>query len=417
MIALVDCNNFYASCERVFRPNLENKPIVVLSNNDGCIIARSNEAKEIGIKMGEPAFKAKKKIEENDIRVFSSNYALYGDMSNRVMKILSSESSKIEIYSIDEAFLDFSNIASCKQKALFIREKVKKWTGIPTSVGIAKTKVLAKIANSIAKKYCKNGIFLLDGINLINRALKYFPVQDLWGIGTRLTKFLNSQGIYTAYELSKCNELWIKKNLSILGLKLVKELNGISCFPLENQISPRKNIRTSRSFSSGITKFEDLKESVSCFASNCASKLRDQKSYTKKISVFIRTNPFKLNSKHYIGLKSLDLPTATNDTLEIVKYALKSLKSIYRENYIYKKGGVILHHILPDSNLQLSIFDSINREKRKSLMSVYDSINNKMGRDTVRLSVQGQNRKWRMKQEKLSPCYTTRMSEILNVKI
>ncbi len=417
MIALADCNNFYASCERVFRPELEGKPVVVLSNNDGCIIARSNESKALGFKMGEPAFKIKQKIAKYNVNVFSTNFTLYGDLSKRVMSILREESNNIEIYSIDEAFMDFSDIGACEEKAILLRAKVKQWTGIPISIGIAKTKVLAKLANHIAKKHCVNGVFVLEGEDLLRRALNYFPVEDIWGVGSKTAKFLNQRGIKTALQLAHSDESWIKRNLSISGLKLVKELKGIPCFPLNDTPPPKKNICTSRSFGSEVNSLSELKESVSSFASMCASKLRRQKSVAKRVSVFIYTNPFKLNRKQYNGYQVLELPTATNDTLEIVQIALKGLKLIYREDCIYKKAGVIVHLTSPESQLQLSIFDKIDRLKRKNLMTAYDNINDRMGADTVRLTVQGQDRKWKMKQEQLSPCYTTRMTEILEVNI
>lgn len=417
MIALADCNNFYASCERVFRPELKGKPIVVLSNNDGCIIARSNESKALGFKMGEPAFKIKEKIEKHDVNVFSTNFTLYGDMSKRVMNILREESTNIEIYSIDEAFMDFSDIGGYEEKAILLRAKVKQWTGIPISIGIAKTKVLAKIANHIAKKHRINGVFVLEGEDLLRRALNYFPVEDIWGIGRQSAKFLQNRGIKTALQLSQCDESWVKRNLTISGLKIVNELKGIPCIPLDDTPPPKKNICTSRSFGSEVHSLNELRESVSSFASMCASKLRKQKSVAKKVSVFIYTNPFKVDRKQYNGYKVLELPTATNDTLEIVKMALKGLESIYRKDCIYKKAGVIVHDTSPESQLQLNIFDKVDRVKRKSLMKAYDSINHRMGRDTVRLTVQGYDRKWRMKQEQLSPCYTTRMTEILEVRI
>lgn len=417
MIALADCNNFYASCERVFRPELENKPVVVLSNNDGCIIARSNEAKALGFKMGEPAFKIKQKIATHKVSVFSTNFTLYGDMSKRVMNLLRAESNTIEIYSIDEAFMDFTAIGGYEEKAILLRAKVKQWTGIPISIGIAKTKVLAKIANHIAKKHRINGVFVLEGEALLRRALNYFPVEDLWGVGRKTAKFLQQRGIKSALQLSQCDESWVKNHLSITGLKLVKELKGIPCFPIEDTPVPRKNICTSRSFGSEVHSLSQLKESVASFAAMCASKLRKQKSVAKKVSVFITTNPFKLDRKQYNGYRLLTFATATNDTLEIVKIALQGLDAIYRSDCIYKKAGVIVHENSPEAQLQLSMFDQVDRVKRKKLMYAYDSINHRMGRDTVRLTVQGQDRKWKMKQEQLSPCYTTRITEILEVSV
>jgi DNA polymerase V len=417
MIALADCNNFYASCERVFRPELENKPVLVLSNNDGCVIARSNEVKALGIKMGEPAFKIKDKIDAYKVNVFSTNFTLYGDMSKRVMNILRSESEDIEIYSIDEAFMDFQGIGGVEEKAINLRKKVKQWTGIPISIGIAETKVLAKIANHVAKKHRKNGVFVLQGEDLVRRALNYFPVEDLWGIGRQSAKFLHKRNIKTAWQLAQCDERWIKRNLSISGLKLVKELKGIPCYPLEQTPPRKKNICTSRSFGNEVHDIAELKESVSTFASNCAKKLRDQNTVCKKLSVFIITNPFKADAKQYHGYQVLEFPTATNDSIEISKMALRGLQNIYRSDCIYKKAGVIVHDISPENQMQLNLFDTVDRAKRKSLMYAYDAINNKMGRDTVRLTVQGYDRKWKMRQEQLSPCYTTRITELLEVNL
>ncbi len=417
MIALADCNNFYASCERVFRPELEGKPVLVLSNNDGCVIARSNEVKVLGIKMGEPAFKIKEIILKNKVNVFSTNFMLYGDMSNRVMSILKEESSAIEIYSIDEAFMDMSEIGGVEDKAILLRAQVKQWTGIPISIGLAHTKVLAKIANHIAKKYRKNGVFVLEGTDLIERALKFFPVEDLWGIGRQSAKLLHKNNIKTAWQLAQCDDRWIKRNLNITGLKLVKELRGEICYPLGLVQAPKKNICTSRSFGKEVHSIDELRESVSTFASNCAKKLRYQNTVCKKVSVFILTNPFKPEATQYQGYQILEFPMATNDSLEISKMALQGLRNIFKEDCIYKKAGVIVHDISPESQLQLNMFDKVDRAKRKSLMQVYDTINDKMGRDTVRLTTQGFDRKWKMKQEQLSPCYTTRISELLEVKI
>jgi len=417
MIARADCNNFYASCERVFRPELEGKPVLVLSNNDGCVIARSNEVKALGIKMGEPAFKIKELIRKNKVNVFSTNFMLYGDMSNRVMSILKEESSSIEIYSIDEAFMDMSEIGGVEEKAILLRAQVKQWTGIPISIGLAHTKVLAKIANHIAKKYKKNGVFVLEGTDLIERALKFFPVEDLWGIGRQSAKLLHKNNIKTAWQLAQCDDRWIKRNLNITGLKLVKELRGEICYPLGVVQAAKKNICTSRSFGKEVHSIDELRESVSTFASNCAKKLRDQNTVCKKLSVFILTNPFKPEAKQYQGYQILEFPTATNDSLEISKMALQGLRNIFKEDCIYKKAGVIVHDISSENQLQLNMFDKVDRAKRKNLMFAYDTLNNKMGRDTVRLTIQGFDRKWKMKQEQLSPCYTTRITELLEVKL
>ncbi len=417
MIALVDCNNFYASCERVFQPHLENKPIVVLSNNDGCVIARSNESKALGVKMGAPAFQMKEIFDKNNVHVFSSNFALYGDLSKRVMTILQGEAPQIEIYSIDEAFLDFTGIIDKKKQAVDLRNKVKKWTGIPVSVGLAPTKTLAKIANHVAKKHTKHGVFVLDNNRLIIKVLKRIPVGDVWGVGRRYAEFLSSKGIYTAYDLTLKNDHWVKRNLSINGLRMVKELKGIPCYALESSTSRKKNICTSRSFGRKVKDFDELKEAVASYATGCAMKLRKEKSLAFKVMVFLTTNPFNNSESQYRASQKIMLDVPTNDGVEITKVAISALKKIYKSGFIYKKAGVIVSEIVPDYSRQLSLFDNRDVNKQKKLMDVMDKLNTQMGRDKVRLAVQGFDRKWRLKQERLSPCYTTRLADILTVKV
>lgn len=416
MIALVDCNNFYASCERVFNPKIENKPVIVLSNNDGCVIARSNEAKALGIKVGEPAFKLKNLIEKYNINVFSTNFALYGDLSKRVMNIMSTEVEKMEIYSIDEAFLDFSDYAS-KKRGLAIREKVKKWTGIPVSVGIAPTKVLAKVAGHIAKKHTKSGVFIFDDENLIRRALNFFKVEDLWGIGSNTAKKLKSVGIHTALQFRQCDSSWVKRNLSVNGVRLQKELFGEVCYPIETKIKRRKSICTARSFGSEINKLSKLKEVIGSHANTCATKLRKEKSCCTTVGVFLSTNPFKPQAKQYNPYTVTQLHVPTNDSMEIVKVAIKALESIYRGDCIYKKAGVVVSGTAPQEQTQLSLFDSLDRGKRENINIAVDKVNSLMGKNKVHLAVQGNGRKWKIKQERLSPCYTTRFADILEVRI
>ena len=416
MIALADCNNFYASCERVFNPKLERKPVVVLSNNDGCIIARSNEAKKLGIKMGEPAFKIKNVVEKYNVNVFSTNFALYGDLSKRVMNTFRTEVNKMEVYSIDEAFLDFSDLAD-KERAIQIKKKVQMWTGIPVSIGIAKTKTLAKVANHIAKKYTKAGVFMFDDEDLIRRALNVFPVEDLWGIGKKHAERLKEVGICTALQFREIDTGWIKRHLSINGVKIQKELKGEVYYPLETTIQRKKNICTARSFGTSIKELSKLREVVSSHANNCATKLRKEKSCCSTIRVFLSTNPFISQAKQYHPYRVFNLDVPTNDSIEIVRFALKGLDQIYRSDYIYKKAGVIVGGTIPESQVQLSLFDNLDRDKRRKINSVVDAINRKMGRNKVKLAVQGTGRKWKLRQEKLSPCYTTRFSEILEVRI
>ena len=417
MIALVDCNNFYASCERVFRPELEGKPVVVLSNNDGCVIARSNEAKKLGIKMGEPVFKKKDFFVKNNIHTFSTNFILYGDMSKRVMSILKQNSKEIEVYSIDEAFIDCYN-EDLKKYGADLRYKVGKWTGIPVCVGIAPTKVLAKIANHIAKKHRKSGVFILDNKEIIKKALVFTPIEEVWGIGYKYAQILKEYGIHTAYDLTCIEESWIKKRLSIVVLRIAQELKGISCLKIESKKTAKKNICTSRSFGEPIKEYKLLEEAITTFAVRCCEKLRKQNTCASEISIFIYTNPFNPRHKQYYATKTLKLDRATNDNQILVQQVIRALKMIYKKEYIYKKAGVVVGNIISDNQVQLSLFDKIiQREKYKKLTKVIDKVNNSMGRDKLRIAVQGFDRSWRMKQEKLSPCYTTRIEEILTVKI
>lgn len=417
MIALVDCNNFYASCERVFRPDLENKPIVVLSNNDGCVIARSNEAKKLGIKMGEPAFKKKEVFERNKIKTFSTNFILYGDMSKRVMSIIRNNSKEIEIYSIDEAFIECYN-EDLNTYGTNLRKKVKQWTGIPVSVGIAETKVLAKIANHIAKKYQKSGVFILDNKEIIERALKFTAIEEIWGVGRNHARRFKEYGINTAYDLTCIEESWIKKKFSIVVLRIARELKGIKCLDIESQHKTKKNICTSRSFGNPTSDYNTIKEAISTFAVRCCEKLRKQKTSTSELRIFIYTNPFNPRHRQYYGTKKIQLERATNDNQIIVQEVIKGLRKIYKKGYVYKKAGVIVGNITQENKVQLNLFDQIkNREKYTKISKVIDRINSSMGRDKLRIATQGFDRKWKMKQEQLSQCYTTRIDEILTVKI
>lgn len=417
MIALVDCNNFYASCERVFRPDLENKPIVVLSNNDGCVIARSNEAKKLGIKMGEPAFKKREVFERNKINTFSTNFILYGDMSKRVMSILRNNSKEIEIYSIDEAFIECYN-EDLNTYGTNLRKKVKQWTGIPVSVGIAETKVLAKIANHIAKKYRKSGVFILDNKEIIERALKFTAIEEIWGIGRNHAKRFKEYGINTAHDLTCIEESWIKRKFSIVVLRIAQELKGVRCLDIESQHKTKKNICTSRSFGNPTSDYNTIKEAISTFAVRCCEKLRKQKTSTSELRIFIYTNPFNPRHKQYYGTKKIQLERATNDNQIIIQEVIKGLQKIYKKGYVYKKAGVIVGSITQENQVQLNLFDQIkNREKYTKISKVIDRINSSMGRDKLRIATQGFDRKWKMKQEQLSQCYTTRIDEILTVKV
>jgi len=414
MIALADCNNFYASCERVFNPKLKNKPVIVLSNNDGCVIARSNEAKTLGIKMGEPVFKIKNIIDQNKVYVFSTNFALYGDMSSRVMSLLNDMAPSLEIYSIDEAFLDFDGIRHCDQLVYDIKAKVQKSTGIPISIGVGKTKTLAKISNYIAKKYCKNNVFIIEENSNFSELFKKIPISKLWGIGNSYSFILNNYGVKTIYDFMCLNESWVQKTMNIVGLKMLRELKGESCFPIDLSPSTKKNISTSRTFKNDISDMRLLKQAVSNHAVRCAEKLRKQKSSGRYIGVFLKTNPFKKRARYHSTYNFSILSTATNDSIDIVGTANKLLESIYKKGYEYKKSGVVISDIVPENQVQLSLFNNPkNHSKRQKLFDKIDFINRTMGRDKVRILAQGIPEK--LKQENLSPCYTTRWEDLLRV--
>ena len=418
MIALADCNNFYASCERVFNPKIENKPVVVLSNNDGCVIAHSNEAKALGIKMGEPAFRSKDVFRRHNVHVYSTNFALYGDLSERIMSILTDYAPRIEVYSIDEAFMDFSGIPEKENAAIELRKKVYKWVGIPVSIGVARTKTLSKVANSIAKKQRDNGVCVFADTYEIHACLKEFPVSKLWGVGRQYAQMLDLSGIRSAYELIQKSDQWIQKQMSVVGLKMVKELRGEPCFDLETWWNRKKSITTSRTFGYEVSDFQGLAQALSTYASMCAAKLRKERSCAKTIHIMIYTNPFKQKHRmNYKGCKTVKLDTPTNDGLEIVSRTIEALRSIYRPDCIYKRAGVIVSDIVPQSQVQLTFFDKLaDIEKRQKLMGAVDKLNDSYGRMKIRFALNGFERKWRLRQEKLSPCYTTRLEDLLRIK-
>jgi len=419
MFALIDCNNFYASCERVFRPDLNGKPIVVLSNNDGCVIARSNEAKDLGIPMGAPAFEYEKIFTEKHVNVFSANFALYGDMSQRVMNILSEYSPDIEIYSIDEAFLqlkgfDFLNLKNYGEE---MRHKVTKWTGIPISVGIAPTKALSKVANRIAKKFPKetNGTHIIDSEEKRVKALKWLKVEDIWGIGRQHSKRLNAIGVKTAFDFTKLNDDWVRKHLAIVGLRLKYDLQGIQTLDLE-ETQPKKNIATTRSFETNYTEFEQLKERVVTFAVSCAEKLRRQNSCCNSLMVFIHSNPHRKDLPQYSRNIVVKLPFSTNSSIELAKFAVQALKLIFKKGYYYKKAGVIVQDFTSSKIQQPNLFENSN-ERHIPLMNVIDKMNNLYGQHKIRLASQDIKRVWKMKQEKLSPKYTTNLNDIIIINV
>ena len=398
-IALVDCNSFYVSCERLFNPKIRKKPVVVLSNNDGCIVSRSNEAKALGIKMGEPYFKAKDIIVKNNVHVFSSNYSLYGDLSRRVMRTLKRFNSDIEVYSIDEAFIDLSNFPDneVENVAQEIRAMVLQWTGIPTSIGIAKTKTLSKVANHIAKKK-ESGVTSLIGIENIDPILEKVEINDVWGVGKQLTKFYHENGIYNAKQLKNKSNSWIKKSSNVLSSRTAMELKGIPCINLETTTTKRKSCVVSRSFGKRVEKFQELKEAVAGYCLNASEKIRSESLIAKSITVFIRTSPFQSRFGYYSNSKTIDFPIATNNSIEIVKTALSALETIFKNGYRYQKAGVLLSGLSNDDGKK-NLFSSEKDEKINSLMKSIDSTNYRYGRSAISLASAGIKKKWNMKRE------------------
>jgi DNA polymerase V len=418
MFALVDCNNFFASCERVFRPDLNHKPIAVLSNNDGCVIARSNEVKALGVPMGAPAFKYKHLFEQHQIHVFSSNYALYGDMSSRVMRLLAEYTPDLEIYSIDEAFLKLDGFEhfDLQTYGVAIKKRVDKGTGIPISVGIAPTKSLAKVANRIAKKFPEKtkGVYIIETETQRLKALKWLKIEDVWGIGRRYAKKLNYFGIRTAYDFTLQSDDWVKRNFSIVGLRLKKDLLGEPVIELEH-VATKKSIATTRSFDYTYSDLKTISERVSTFAVSCAEKLRQQQTACTTILVFLQTNRHKANITQYNPQIVVKMPYPSNSSIDIVKFAIKGLKQIYRPNFQYKKAGVVVMNIVPEQNRQLNLFHSPN-PKHQKLMKAVDQLNQTIGYQKVKLACQDLGRTWKMRQEKLSPRYTTQLNEVIKIK-
>lgn len=417
MYALVDCNNFYASCERIFKPQLRDIPIVVLSNNDGCVIARSNEAKKLGIPMGAPAFEYRDVFKENNIQVFSSNYALYGDMSNRVNRILSKYTPDIEMYSIDESFLKFNGFQNynLNDYCLQIRTEILKNTLIPTCVGVAPTKALTKVANRIAKKFPQlNGVYCIDSEEKRIKALKWLDIEDVWGIGRQFAKKLKSKNVNKAYEFTMLPDEYVRKEFSVVGLRLKKELEGLSVLELE-EVATKKNIATTRSFDKTYSDKSYLQERISTFAVTCAEKLRNQKSTCSIVTVFIYTNRFNEKQEQYFKSINVVIPFPTNSGIEISKYAKKGLDQIFKAGYHYKKAGVIVGAIAPEGDKQFNLFEDEPVHHRKA-MNVMDKLNFKYGSKKLKLGSQALDKTWKMRQDLLSPNYTTKLNEILVVQ-
>ena len=424
MFALVDCNNFYASCERAFRPELRLCPVVVLSNNDGCIIARSEEAKALGIQMGTPEFKCRDLLKKHDVAVFSSNYALYGDMSSRVMRLLGKLAPEIEVYSIDEAFLDLSSFTrfDLTDYAQQIRKTVRLYTGIPVCVGIAPTKTLAKIANRIAKKNPEyKGVCVLATAEEIQAALNRTKVEDIWGIGRQWSKLLQAKRIDTAADLAVASPAWIRKHLHIVGARIQAELQGKSCLPMELVRPAKQSICTSRSFGRNVSTLAELQQAVATFASKCAVKLRKEDSLASLLTVFITTSPFDESNDRYWGTRTAALQHPTQDSIAMLKAAETILAGIFRDGKVYKKAGVMVSGIVPKaaSSTTLSLFAEeapTADERHGKIMQVMDAINKRYGSGAVRLAAEN-SEAWKPHQERLSPRYSTRWSDIIEVRV
>lgn len=419
MFALVDCNNFYASCERLFNPKLINRPVIVLSNNDGCVIARSDEAKKVGIAMGSPAFMIKDLVQQHNVAVCSSNYTLYGDLSDRVMQTMAGMVPRVEIYSIDEAFLDLKDIiyTDLLQLGVQLRKTVKKNTGIPVSVGIAPTKTLAKMANRYAKKkYKEVGVFWAANTDLINEMLSATDIGDVWGIGRQYAVFLQNHGFQTALDFVQAPEEWIRKNMTVVGQRMLNELRGIPAIQSLYEPRSKKNICTSRSFGKLLTDKSEIKIAVANYAALCAAKLRKQKTCCTKVHVFVHTNPHKTEDAQYYMSIAIQLDIATNSSSEIIKQALKGFDIIFKPGYRYLKCGVIVMDFIPETAVQSSLFSNAS-PKANTAMKAMDKVNKSLGHEMVRVASQGFERRYKLKAEFLSPCYTTNVQQLLRIKI
>lgn len=428
MKAIIDCNSFYCSCEKLFKPELEGKPVIVLSNNDGCIISRTDEAKKIGVEMGGPYFQAKPLIEKHGVSTFSSNYNLYGDLSWRVMETLRSmlPPGSVEVYSVDEAFLDLAHIDPTELLAFTfkIKDTVEQWTGIKVSIGVAPTKVLSKVANRLCKKnkQATNCVLLLDSPRKIEQALERTPVEDIWGVGHQYAKKLQLYQINNALELSKKEIAWATKNLGgVVGAKLVRELKGLPSREMEDERVTKKMIATTRMFGSSVTELEHIKEAVATYTSRAAEKLRRQHCAASCISVMMivkeEQSPDSTRYHHGASISSyVNLPIATSLTNELIKAALQLTERLFEKGRVYKKAGVILSGIVPDNSIQASLFKAPASEKNRMLMSMMDNINFAMRNDVLKFAAAGVERDWKMRQELRSPRYTTRWEELCEIK-
>jgi DNA polymerase V len=422
ILALIDVNNFYVSCEKAFSGALQTKPTIVLSNNDGCVVARSNDVKR-WIKMGQPVFEVEDIIKEHDIQVFSSNYTLYATMSDRFMRLLSQFSPAVEVYSIDEAFADLTDLASddLTDYGKTIKARVLQYTGLPISIGIASSKCLCKVANELVKHDPSyEGVLNLTTLSEeeIDTLLTRIAIADVWGIGRKYATFLHNHGILTAKDLKYADEQWIRKYLTVTGHRIVLELRGISCMPLEIVKPTKKGIMCAKSFGQDIKEYTELTEAVSCYVARAAEKLRSQDSQAAFLTVFVRTNQCNKDIIHYENSYSIRLPSPTAFTPDLIRAALAGLKAIFQNGFPYKKAGVILSKITPLAYVQPDLFGDVSLYdyyRRARLMAVVDAINAIYGRDSLFFAVQGSTRPWNMRQSSLSGRFTTQWSEILTI--
>ena len=422
VFALVDANNFYVSCERCFDASVRTRPCIVLSNNDGCVVARSNDIKKY-VKMGQPVFEIEDVIQAHDVQVFSSNYSLYATLSARVMAVLSEFSPLQEIYSIDESFLELTNllIADLTEYGRTIKARVLQYTGIPVSISFAATKCLTKIGVEIVKHDPSyEGVLDLTGLSeqALDELLAAVAIEDVWGIGVKYARFLRSFGIDTAKALKYADATWIRKYLTVTGARIVLELRGISCIPIEVERPPKQGIMCSKTFGRDITSREEMKEALAHYAARAAEKLREQDSLASCLTIFIRTNSFRKDTPQYSNSYTINFPSPTAFTPDLIRYALDGLKRIYQDGFRYKKAGVYLTKITPQSALQPDLFGEFSltqQYKQARLMLIVDLLNSIYGRDTLFFAIQGIARNWRMRQLKLSQRFTTQWSEILTI--
>ncbi|EAA8606628.1 translesion error-prone DNA polymerase V subunit UmuC [Salmonella enterica] len=422
MFALVDVNSFYASCEAAFRPDLKGRPVVVLSNNDGCVIARNAEAKRAGVKMGDPYFKQKDLFRRYGVVCFSSNYELYADMSSRVMSTLEAMSPRCEIYSIDEAFCDLTGVRNCRVLQEFgqeLKDAVYQNTGLAVGVGIAQTKTLAKLANHAAKKWQRQtgGVVDLSNQDRQRKLMAALPVDEVWGVGRRISKKLEAMGIKTVLDLADTDIRFIRKHFNVVLERTVRELRGEPCLELEEFAPSKQEIVCSRSFGERITDYDAMRQAICSYAARAAEKLRGEHQYCRFISTFVKTSPFALNEPYYGNSAAVKVLIPTQDSRDIINAAVKCLDKIWRDGYRYQKAGVMLGDFFSQGVAQLNLFDdNAPRAGSEKLMSVLDRLNAEGGRGTLYFAGQGIQQQWQMKREMLSPRYTTRWSDLLIVK-